>query len=208
MLPVRSKKPSLAGRPIREFLLLSCALLAFGSPLPAQVYHVHKYTESEGLSSSQVRGMVQSADGQMWFATRNGIDSFDGRAWQHYGLSDGLGRMNQGVLAIDDEQRIWAVSSGNAKKFRVSIFENGRWQKLPEQLEVKTATTLLPLGGQSREALVGHGGGLVHVQDGSYRKLEFEGGVPNPVFLAKLADYGTAALDLTDDELAHDLTNA
>ncbi len=33
-------------------------------------------------------------------------------------------------------------------------------------------------------------------------------GVPKPVFLAKLADYGTAALDLTDDELAHDLTNA
>lgn len=33
-------------------------------------------------------------------------------------------------------------------------------------------------------------------------------GVPKPVFLAKLADYGAAALDLTDDELAHDLTNA
>ena len=34
------------------------------------------------------------------------------------------------------------------------------------------------------------------------------GGVPKPVFLAKLAEYGVAALDLTDEELAHDLANA
>ncbi|WP_295387524.1 UPF0175 family protein [uncultured Thiodictyon sp.] len=33
-------------------------------------------------------------------------------------------------------------------------------------------------------------------------------GVPQPLFLARLADYGVAALDLSADELAHDLANA
>ncbi len=33
-------------------------------------------------------------------------------------------------------------------------------------------------------------------------------GVPRPLFLARLADYGVATFDLTADELAHDLANA
>ena len=33
-------------------------------------------------------------------------------------------------------------------------------------------------------------------------------GVPQPLFLARLGDYGVAALDHTADELAHDLANA
>jgi predicted HTH domain antitoxin len=33
-------------------------------------------------------------------------------------------------------------------------------------------------------------------------------GVPQPLFLARLGDYGVAAFDLTEDELAHDLANA
>ena len=33
-------------------------------------------------------------------------------------------------------------------------------------------------------------------------------GVPQPPFLARLGDYGVAAFDLTEDELAHDLANA
>ena len=33
-------------------------------------------------------------------------------------------------------------------------------------------------------------------------------GVPRPLFLARLADYGIAAFDLTANELAQDLANA
>jgi predicted HTH domain antitoxin len=33
-------------------------------------------------------------------------------------------------------------------------------------------------------------------------------GIPKPLFLEKLSQYGTPTFDLTDDELARDLTNA
>lgn len=33
-------------------------------------------------------------------------------------------------------------------------------------------------------------------------------GIPKPLFLVKLADYGCAAFDLSGDELHHDLANA
>jgi predicted HTH domain antitoxin len=33
-------------------------------------------------------------------------------------------------------------------------------------------------------------------------------GIPKPLFLQKLSNYGTFSFDLTDDEVAHDLRNA
>jgi len=33
-------------------------------------------------------------------------------------------------------------------------------------------------------------------------------GIPKPLFLQKLSNYGTLTFDLTDDEVAHDLRNA
>ena len=81
------------------------------SSVSGQRFHVHIYTELDGLPSSEVNGMVQSLDGRMWFATRNGIACYDGRTWTIHGTSQGLLELDHSKLALDDAGRIWAISS-------------------------------------------------------------------------------------------------
>ena len=70
-------------------------VLALASPAAAQRYHVHTYTEGDGLPSSTVRGMTQDAAGRMWFATRAGISVYDGRDWRRFPTGpDGLPKTN------------------------------------------------------------------------------------------------------------------
>ena len=163
-----------------SFVLLVFTHLLFAGPLTSQVYHVHKYTESEGLPSTEVRDLVQSADGQLWFATRNGIASYDGQTWQTHGPNEGLAAMDHSRLEIDSRQRIWAVSTGPIAK--VSIFENGRWQKLARPLPIEYANALLTLDGESAAALVGHDRGVIYIQQGEYVELGFEGKATPSVF--------------------------
>ena len=144
--------PPSKARRIREISFFAIGLLAFSVPSFAQVYHIHHYTEADGLQSSSVFGLAQSQDGQIWFATRNGIDCYDGRTWQHYSSNNGLVRNNQRLLAIDSEQRIWAVSVGGGA-LHVSILEKGVWRRFPDFGRSGAALSILPLEGESCEAL-------------------------------------------------------
>lgn len=58
--------------------------------LVAQQFHVHRYTEVDGLPSSQVYSIRQSDDGIIWLATGSGIVSYDGSTWDlKHGSSEG-----------------------------------------------------------------------------------------------------------------------
>jgi ligand-binding sensor domain-containing protein/signal transduction histidine kinase len=48
------------------------------------------YGPAEGLSSSQVLGVVADAHGFLWVATRDGLSRFDGLRFVHYGVEQGL----------------------------------------------------------------------------------------------------------------------
>ncbi len=170
-----------ANQPLRWLgLLFWVAVLLTPDSLLAQVYQVHHYTEADGLPSSQVRDMVQSADGRIWFSTRNGIARYDGRNWEIFGTVDGLSEMDQQLMAIDSYQRIWAVSGGPLTN--ISIFEYDQWCALPDRLKCDSVFSLLTLDDESLSALVGHNRGLDHIENGIPRRLEFEGEETPAVF--------------------------
>lgn len=167
---------------------VSCAVLALcfwiapfeSEILRAQVFNVRQYTESDGLPSSEVRGVVQAADGQMWFSTRNGIARYDGKSWKIFGANDGLPDSNQHFLALDHRERVWSVSHGPIVK--VAVFDNGFWRAFPDRLNTRTALCLLTLETDSLAALIGHTGGLTLFQDGVPDAIHFEGNEQPQVF--------------------------
>ncbi len=106
-------------------------LIALAVPPPAfcQRYHVHTYTVSDGLPSSQVDDVVQDATGRMWFATRNGIAMYDGVDWFTHSSAQGLPYPAQAALDLDEAGTLWSVST--QAPHLVSRFSDGTWTTLP-----------------------------------------------------------------------------
>ena len=81
------------------------------------------YSTAEGLPSSETYFVLQSRDGLMWFATDNGVASFDGYAFTVYNADDGLDDTVIFTLFEDKKGRIWAGGLSG----RVFYFEEGRF---------------------------------------------------------------------------------
>lgn len=71
--------------------LISCPSYAIQPPspprLPKLLYHFHKITQAEGLSSYNVNRIVQDAHGYTWVATQDGLNRFDGKNISIYNKS-------------------------------------------------------------------------------------------------------------------------
>ena len=78
---------------------------------------------SDGLSSARIYSIMQSADGAMWFGTKNGVDRYNGYSIQNYDLfkktrfSDACGRSVQmvsdsrkNIYAYDNKGKIYAYN--------------------------------------------------------------------------------------------------
>lgn len=63
-------------------LLLSALLISPLLPLNAQISYTIHYTPNDGLPGSDIYDMAQDSLGRIWFATDNGISSFDGYSFQ------------------------------------------------------------------------------------------------------------------------------
>ncbi|MBR5275398.1 MAG: hypothetical protein IKU33_09190, partial [Bacteroidales bacterium] len=71
-------------RIILAFLTLFSACL-HAQPGKSQYRHI---TEEDGLSSNQVRAIIQDRLGLVWMGTNQGLDRYDGRSFQNIPLSD------------------------------------------------------------------------------------------------------------------------
>ena len=51
-----------------------------------------RYTESQGLPSSAIQGILEDKVGRLWLSTKNGISRFDPQTetFRNYDVSDGL----------------------------------------------------------------------------------------------------------------------
>lgn len=112
---------------IGSFIIL---MLFFCLPLFAQRYHIHTYTEMNGLSSSTTYDVKQDSSGRMWFATRAGISVYDGNKWMTYSASAGLHDLSYSKIAIDSSNMIWTLSS--TPFLRLAYFANNIWHSIPQ----------------------------------------------------------------------------
>jgi signal transduction histidine kinase/ligand-binding sensor domain-containing protein/DNA-binding response OmpR family regulator len=91
------------------------------SPYPADLLRTH-YTVKEGLTQNEVTSIIKDKHGFMWFATRGGLNRFDGYEFLHFKpVSDGQSISNPSIekLFTDKEGDIWIGTKGGP----VNIFD-------------------------------------------------------------------------------------
>jgi len=83
--------------------------------LPQLLYHFHKITQADGLSSYNVKRIVQDAYGYTWIATQDGLNRFDGKNITLYNKSESPPRQlvtNDIWDLVEDTagHRLWVLS--------------------------------------------------------------------------------------------------
>ena len=94
--------------------LLTVILLLFFLPVSGENFSPHFYFKnisvSEGLSHNTVNDILQDRTGFMWFATKDGLDRYDGNKIKRYGYSSLPGSLKSNCvnkLYEDGEGMIW-----------------------------------------------------------------------------------------------------
>src|SRR5690606_13060186 len=92
-------------------LLLSCFLL----PSHAQEIANISYLDIErGLSNNQIRGIVQDDNGFMWFATKDGLNRYNGYTFDVFrkNINDSLSLVHDVLTAVtvDTIHQVWAAT--------------------------------------------------------------------------------------------------
>ena len=67
------------------------------------------FRREDGLAHNVVTAVVEAQDGALWFATREGISRYDGRAWRTYGEEEGLPGSSFRGLFEAENGTLWAT---------------------------------------------------------------------------------------------------
>ncbi len=116
------------------YAVLALAVAVVLQPLcKAESYRM--YTVKSGLSENTVRHTMQDNEGYIWFATKDGLNRFNGRTFSHYACSSSPQDQNEfaplNILALlqhKDGKRIWV-----ATRDRILLFdpESGKFSLTP-----------------------------------------------------------------------------
>ena len=97
-------------------------------------------TES-GLPQNTVNAIVQTRDGYLWLATRDGLARFDGVRFSVYGLPEGLQNVDVATLYEDRKGTLWIGTVGGG----LGRWVDGRVERVTppgQELGADTITTL------------------------------------------------------------------
>lgn len=78
----------------------------------------------EGMSRGQFRKITMTGDGTMWFATSEGVSSFDGTNWFTYTAEDGLGSDFINDIEADPLGGVWVATQYGG----LSYFNGEYWE--------------------------------------------------------------------------------
>jgi ligand-binding sensor domain-containing protein len=97
------------------------------------------YTREDGLISDQVRDVSIDKNGNIWFATDDGISSYDGKAWKNYPLElfcpESSCHLDDRAasIAVDANGSVW-VAYPMAGLFH---YDSGKWERYENDLIFK-----------------------------------------------------------------------
>ncbi len=109
----------------------------FTFEITAQSYFFKEYNEEDGLPSGTVFDIAQDSLGRMWFATRNGIVSYDASRWNYFNDKKVFNQLSFVRLALDGNGTIWTINQSDINE--LYFFKNEEWSKynLPQSVKGK-----------------------------------------------------------------------
>lgn len=100
-------------------IMLTAFICLFSTPAEAQ--YLRKYDVASGLSANSIKSIIQDSEGYIWFATSDGLNSFNGHSFKSYGCSyrpageNNITALNiLTILQHSDGQRIWAATQSSS----------------------------------------------------------------------------------------------
>ncbi len=95
-------------------IIYACNLCSNAQSNQSKLLHLHKYTQSEGLPSYNIRTIIQDTKGFIWAGTQDGLSRFDGNRFLNYSKSSLLKNKICGVdvrAIIEDtaHQLLWVL---------------------------------------------------------------------------------------------------
>ena len=92
----------------RLFLIFSIVTL-LSVPTEGRPYYFRHYTNDNGLSNNTVMAGIQDRRGFMWFATKEGLNRFDGSRFRIYSHNEALPKSipNNFVLSLCEDNQGW-----------------------------------------------------------------------------------------------------
>jgi signal transduction histidine kinase/streptogramin lyase len=106
-----------------QVILLSALALLYSLNLAAQSFSFKHYTVEDGLNTSTVYYATQDLQGNMWFATEQGVCKFDGKTFTRYTINDGLSDNEVLLVKTDRKGRIWFLTFNG----HLSFYYNGKF---------------------------------------------------------------------------------
>jgi len=75
------------------------------------------FSINEGFGGVAVRGIVEDAQGNVWFGTEGGVTRYDGHSFTNYTEADGLASNDVWSIAIDRDGLIWVGTLEGISRF-------------------------------------------------------------------------------------------
>ena len=138
--------------------LLTVILLLFFLPVSGENFSPHFYFKnisvSEGLSHNTVNDILQDRTGFMWFATKDGLDRYDGNKIKRYGYSSLPGSLKsncvnklyedgEGMIGSEWNNRVFSIFLLTGNGSSISLFQ---WMYGPCILRKRVKSGLEPTG--------------------------------------------------------------
>lgn len=106
---------------IRLFIGFSI-FLATGSVYAQSVFEnktfrFQRFTEADGLVSSEVTKLYRDKRGFLWISTFNGVSRFNGRDFENFSQLNGLSDNNVEVIGEDEKGSVYVKSSNNIYRY-------------------------------------------------------------------------------------------
>ncbi|MEI7723576.1 MAG: PAS domain S-box protein [Bacteroidota bacterium] len=149
------------------FAIVSCCIFEqVGFP---QQYFTKSYTIENGLPTRIVNDACQDSNGVMWFATFNGISSYDGFRFTNFDANNGLPRHSYRKVKFDQAGVLWGIPYSICDT--LVCFHHGSWKKInPPSKNPKIEVSAFDLCTRNRQTVIciGHFSGLDILQDGRW----------------------------------------
>lgn len=119
------------GSVIRQLSLMAILLVVSSfQPLNAQNFQITHYTFVDGLADKNIYDCIQRQNGEMYFASRSGIFSYDGTTFSVPAVKDSFIAGSYSRIIEDEKQILWVLPQSNNAP--IQYYDGNYWKSLPE----------------------------------------------------------------------------
>lgn len=188
------------------FFLRHCFFLGFsfliGTRSSGQYYAASVYKEEPGMTSNRIYGMVQTPTGEMWFATQEGINVYDGLEWSAFPDSMRFLPYNGHVrITTGPDSSVYLLGVNN-QNFDLKKHKNNQCIELdlPADLADLRTPKNFEIAIRSNKLVITHGHTIYEYREGKWTKdsVELKSG---KAYIHKIRALGDSLWMATDQGL-------